>query len=92
MNANEVKLPYTLSLKYPVQMGQEEVTELTFQKRLTGEDIFQLPVNGQVLGDTFRLISKMTLQPISLIKRMDAVDILEAGKVVNSFLPTSQED
>ncbi len=92
MESGEFKLPYTLELRYPVQMGSEEITELTFKKRLTGEDIMQLPVQGQVLGDTFRLISKMCQQPVSVVKRMDALDILEAGKVVNSFLPSSQED
>lgn len=92
MADQEYQLPYTMKLQYPIPFGKDEtITELEFKRRLIAEDMFNLPVQGQVLGDTFKLISKMTCQPMSVIKKLDAVDIMEAGKVVNSFLPSGPE-
>lgn len=86
-------LPYALPLSVPVEWGKDEVvTEITFERRLTAEDIFNMPVQGQTLGDTFKLVAKMTNRPISFVKRMDAADVVEASKVVNAFLPTGQEN
>jgi hypothetical protein len=88
----EFTIPHTMALKYPIPFGKDEqITELVFERRLIAEDMMQLPVQGQVLGDTFKLISKMTRQPMSVIKKLDAEDIMEAGKVVNSFLPSGPE-
>jgi hypothetical protein len=95
-NRNQVEeytLPHTLKLEVPVPWGKdEEVTEIVFERRLTAEDIFSMPVQGQTLGDTFRLVGKMTNKPLNFIKRMDAKDIVEASKVVNYFLPSGQEN
>lgn len=86
-----IKLPHHLKLQEPVEWGEDRVEELVFERRLTAEDIFNMPVQGQTLGDTFRLVGKMTNKPMSFIKRLDASDIVEASKVVNSFLPSGQE-
>lgn len=81
------ELPYTMKLEHPVQFGEELVEELEFVNPLTAGDMWDMPAQDQKLGDTFKLVGKMTARPLSFVKKLQAADIVSAAKFVQSFLP-----
>lgn len=85
--SEENQLPYKMKLEHPVQFGEELVEELEFVNPLTAGDMWDMPAQNQKLGDSFKLVGKMTARPLSFVKKLQAADIVEASRFVQSFLP-----
>lgn len=79
----------TIPLKYPVEHGQETITELVFMRRPKAKDFKGLPLQ---LGfdEIIKILGRLTAQPPSVIDELDTADLMEAVEVVTDFLPSGQ--
>jgi len=82
----EISLPITVKLSSPIPFGDDTYSELTFKKEPTAGDLAEMPVSGQVLGDTFRIVSSMTGVETPVIKKMTMKDFTTCQNVVQNFL------
>jgi hypothetical protein len=86
----EIVLPIVIPLRFPIPAvggDGEPLRELTVEKRLTAEAFTGIPASGILFDHMFKLVSKLTAQPISTIKKLDALDMYDAIEVLNRFLP-----
>lgn len=75
-----------VKLQYPVQHGSEEITELRTERRLKAADLRGINFGENMSADDMmNIISRLFAQPLSVVKELDAVDLLAASAVVNSF-------
>ena len=84
----EGELPYTITLKYPVQVGKETtLTELTFTEIPDAQAVSTVPAGeGQKIGDLYPVIAAMTKTPESHIRKVKYPDIKKCFPVVSYFL------
>lgn len=83
-----IKLPYVITLKYPVGRGSELISELVIERRLKAKDFKGIQANNITFDDMLRLLSRLTAQPLSVIEELDSIDLYEAIEVLSSFLPS----
>lgn len=82
--------PITITLSYPVQHGQEEITRLIIPRRLTGGDLRGVKV-AELLHDDMAVIgSRLVGYPPSVITSLDIDDFLELEVVITGFLSGSR--
>jgi len=79
----------TIPLEYPVEHGQETITELVFMRRPKAKDFKGLPMQ---LGfdELMTILGRLTGQPPSVIGEIDTTDLMNAVEVVTDFLPSGQ--
>jgi hypothetical protein len=77
--------PYTL--KHPVTVGSETITELKFRRPQAG-DLRSFPLQNQAGGDLLNVAGKMCGQPQPVMDKLDVEDVLGITEVVVNFLPT----
>lgn len=85
-----MNLPITIKLQKPVYHGEEEITELVFNREMEFSDMFDLPAEDQTMGDLGRIISRLAGLPLPVIKKLKPVDARQAMGVVSSFLRDGQ--
>lgn len=81
-----MNLPVTIKLQKPVYHGEEEITELVFNREMEFSDMFDLPAEDQTMGDLGRIISRLADLPLPVIKKLKPVDARRAMSVVRDFL------
>lgn len=82
------ELPYTLNLQEPIEWGKETRTTVVVNRRLKAKDFKGIVASNIRFDDMMRLISKVSGEPIAFIEELDAADLFELSKVVQSFLPS----
>lgn len=83
-----VKLPHVITLKYPINRGSEQITELVIERRLKAKDFKGVQASNISFDDMLRLLSRLTAQPMSNIEELDSTDMYAAMEVLSSFLPS----
>ena|SRR6056297_3566722 len=89
LQAKNYSLPHKVPLQEPIQVGSQEITEITFQNRLRASYIAHLPVGSlrdMKFGNLFPLISKMTGELPETIDELGFQDLTECVQVVSYFL------
>ena len=79
----------SLTLKHPIQLGTETITELKVMKRLRARQFKGIPAQNILFDHMLVLIGKLTGQPPSVIEELDSEDLFPAMELVNDFLPNS---
>jgi hypothetical protein len=74
-----------LTLKKPIIIGDKEITELEFFEVEAG-DLESVPLSNQKLGDYFPVLSKITRQPLPIIRKLSVADLTVAIERVQNFL------
>ncbi len=86
------KTPYIedniLYLAKPLKIGSEEINFLKFGE-LTAEEIGEAPISPNKLKEYYPLVSMLTAQPPSVIKKLGRADILKAVEHANFLFETS---
>lgn len=90
---DNITIPYTFKLNYPITLVNGDVLEsLEVFRRLTGNDIMQLSSDDIKIGDLAIMFSKVTAQPKnSVIGKLDASDLIRGTTLVASFLKRGQK-
>lgn len=85
---NSASLPYVLQLKHPVPLdSNRNLTELVFEREMEAGDLMGIPTEGILFDHMLKMVSRMSAQPMPLVKRLKVDDMMEAMNFVNSFLP-----
>lgn len=82
-------LPYTLTLKYPVQITETRtLEELVFTSAPTAGMMENIPIGGEQIkaGTWIPVIAAMTGQPVPVIRKIAFRDYSKAVELVVSFL------
>lgn len=77
----------TYRLQYPIQWGDDYVTELEF-RRMRLKDMRKLPDDD--MENLAELLSRLTGHPPSLIAEIDMTELDEIKEIIQGFLPKSQ--
>ena len=83
--------PVTIELKKPIEHGQGQVERLVFNREPVAGDFFDLQPSGWTAGDYGLVISRLTDQPLPVIKRLSVPDFRAAMLRVEAFLSAGQE-
>lgn len=76
-----------VTLRYPVQIkNSAPITELVCRRRLKAGDFRGLNSAEVRFDDMLKLIGRLFTIPDHVVNALDATDMMEASKVVNSFL------
>lgn len=86
LKEKEITLPHEVKLKYPVQFGKDLRDIIIVKRRLKTKDLMNFPAEGQKFGHIVSLVSKITQEPMSLIKELDSKDLVVLSKIVQNFL------
>lgn len=74
----------TYTLKEPVQVGTETITELHFRTP-RAKDLVAMPVSGHTHGDIMALAGKLCGQPPIVIESLGMEDYGEVAAIVGGF-------
>lgn len=85
-----ITMPYTYTLKYPIQAGSETITEMVFTRRLVAKDLKGLPAQGMTMDHITLLLARVLGKTSAIIELVDAADLVELAEVINSFLPSGR--
>lgn len=78
--------PVTVTLNYPIQFGDELVTELKFTRRVRLSDMAENAVGTMTMGDMARIIGRLTGQDRAVILRLEGDDIPSVMEAASPFL------
>lgn len=78
--------PVTVKLNYPVQFGDELVTELKFTRRMRFSDMAEASARSLNMGDMARIIGRLTGQDRLVIMRLEGDDIARVMEAATPFL------
>ena len=78
--------PVTVKLNYPIQFGDELVTELKFTRRVRLSDMAENAVGTMTMGDMARIIGRLTGQDRQIIMRLEGDDIARVMEAATPFL------
>ena len=78
--------PVTVPLNYPVQFGDELITELTFTRRVRLSDMAEASAGVLSMGDMARIIGRLTGQDRLVIMRLEGEDIARVMEAAAPFL------
>ena len=93
VEAETLILPITMKLSKPISFGESTILDcITFEREPVAGDIELLPVGGQVMGDSYKVISKITGWELPKIKRLSVKDLKRISSVLQYFLDDSEED
>lgn len=85
-------IPYTLQLEYSIDWtGDEQISEVIFERRLQAKDLISLPSEGVKMGHMLALVSKVTGKSQAFLQKLDSIDFFKCTDVISSFLPNSQK-
>lgn len=79
-------VPVTVTLNYPVQFGDELVTELKFTRRVRFSDMAENNARTMTMGDMARIIGRLTGQDRQVIMRLEGDDIARVMEAATPFL------
>jgi len=85
-----IEVPFTMELTFPVKYNDEEVKEICFNRRSQAGDFKGLSRNLES-SECIKLISRLTGNPGKLIERLDGIDFIRANEVITHFLASSPE-
>lgn len=87
----ELILPKTIPLKYPVVLGKGEdkieVKEVTIEKRLKARHFKGIVAQGIKFDDMLTLVGRLVAQPSRVVDELDASDLFTLIDYVKYFLP-----
>lgn len=78
--------PVTVTLNYPVQFGDELITELKFTRRVRFSDMADTPASSLTMADMARIIGRLTGQDRQIIMRLEGDDIARVMEAATPFL------
>lgn len=78
------------TLKYPLQWGDETITELEF-RRPRGKDIFDLKGDNPTPGDLAKIASRLSGKELPIFKELDIDDFVAVLEIVGNFIGSSQK-
>ena len=78
--------PVTVTLNYPVQFGDELVTELKFTRRVRFSDMADASAGTLSMADMARIIGRLTGQDRQVIMRLEGDDIARVMEAATPFL------
>lgn len=87
----QIQLPLTITLNYPVPWGKNTRDNLIIKRRLLAKDVMEIPSENITLGHMVKLVAKVCEEPLAFIKEIDTIDLFAIIEVVKHFLPGSQE-
>ena len=80
----------TIKLKFPVQFGEDTITEVTV-RRIKGKDLKGLKDLQNSHDDQLKLIARIIDQPTAVVDGMDvSTDLQTIMERVMDFLPSGQ--
>lgn len=87
-----ISLPHIIDLEFPVEWGKDEIRKIiTIKRRLQTKDVMSIPTENLKFGHMVTLVSKITGEPLSFVKELDTIDLFKCIRVLQNFLPVSQE-
>lgn len=86
--ANVVTYPIPVRLKYPIEYGQEVITELKL-RRAKGREYRMFHSGEPSMSDMLDLLGKLCGQAPSVIDELDGEDIEAAFVALEKCLPSS---
>jgi hypothetical protein len=91
----ELPLPYTYVLRFPLRAGDNiRLTELVFKRPMTAGDILDISIfelQSIKTEPMLRILGKMCGQPFELLKMMAPTDVVGLTKVFELFFTDSRE-
>ncbi len=78
--------PVTVKLNYPIQFGDELITELKFTRRVRLSDMAENAVGTMTMADMARIIGRLTGQDRQIIMRLEGDDIARVMEAATPFL------
>lgn len=77
--------PWTITLKYPVNFGDDRITSLVMRRGKLG-DLKGIKLGGEVVADSLLMVaSRMCNQPLKVIEGLDPEDAEEVLSLVLDF-------
>lgn len=77
--------PITISLDSPITHGEEEITELKFERKMTVADLRGMNVSGMTHEDLYTLVGRLSGYPPSAMAKLSIPDYMKAVEVVGDF-------
>ena len=87
----EIKTPHVIKLGHPVEHGSDVVEELHVERRMIAGDLTGIPASGQTVDHLLTVASRLTGQPMRVMKNLDMEDCAEVIKVITEFLAPFRE-
>jgi hypothetical protein len=81
--------PYTLTLEKPVSIGKTSWAKLQLEV-LEGGSIWDIPVDGQTIGDTLTIGARMAGVPKEVVQRLRGGDLMRLFGIVNAAMANFQ--
>lgn len=78
--------PVTVKLNYPIQFGDELVTELKFTRRVRFADMADAPAGSMSMSDMARIIGRLAGQDRQVVMRLEGDDIARVMEAATPFL------
>lgn len=87
MSEEKIELPYTLTLKKPVVVGYDTISELVIHREPEMGDFDNMDLSALKSKDLMFILSKVTGQPKkTVIDKLSFRDGIKAMEVINHFL------
>ena len=89
VKTDELVLPYTLTLKYPIAVGKSGdcLTEITIRRRPTARDVEDMPVSDHLRAKhVIDLTGRLSGISPTVLFKMDLADFTSLQGVISSFL------
>jgi len=87
-----LRLPISLKLEKPFEFGSESLEYITITREPLAGDIGSLPVSGQLVGDMYGVLAKITNWPLPKIKKLRMKDYKNLSSILKYFLDDSDDD
>ena len=78
--------PIVITLKHPIEIGDEKVEKLTIKRRATAKDLRCMDQEKGEIAKSAALLARLAEVPVRWVDQMDAADFTVAAEVVGSFL------
>ena len=88
-NPKENPTSVVYKLKYPLEWGSEEITEIEVF-RPKGKDIKHIKGEPS-MADNIKTASNCSKQPVSVFQEMDGSDVISICEIVSDFLTDGRE-
>lgn len=86
-NIKRPNLPVVIPLEFPVKHGEQELTELKIENRITVKEmrlVADCGSDGEAMAEMFILVFGI---PESVVDRIDAIDMQFLTEAMQDFLP-----
>lgn len=85
-DVNDIDFPFSITLKFPLKFGQEEISEVVIKERLKARHLKGIALQNMTFNDSLRIISRLVALPMKCVEELDANDLMRLNKVVEGFL------